>query len=129
IWAQSGQLAVYAYDVAADCNRLISANTNGTARSPVAPSMPAISDDGRLIAFESLASDFAANDFNEATDIFVQDLADPMVRLISRRAESRPALTGVRPMTLGPNCVSADGRVIVFASLDHELTEGDANPG
>jgi len=128
IGAQNGQLAVYAYNVATDCSQVVSVGTNGTARSPVAPSVPAISDDGRLVAYESPADDIVPGDFNQSADIFVRDLVDGTTRLISRRADLRPALSGVKPMTLGPNSASADGSVIAFAGLDNELTEGDTNP-
>src|SRR5258705_11816898 len=56
-------------------------------------------------------------------------MEDGTTRLISRRAESRPATAGTRPAMLTSGSASADGSVIAFSSWDGELTDGDLNTG
>jgi len=129
IATQNGKTSVFVYDLATDCVQLVSISTNGVPASAVPSSSPVISWDGRLIAFESLAADVVAADYNQSVDVFVRNLEDGTTRLISRRAESRPATAGTRPAMLTSGSVSADGSVVAFSSWDGELTDGDSNTG
>lgn len=87
-----------------------------------ASSQPAISGDGRYVAFTSSASNLVAGDTNFASDVFVRDrIAQTTVRVSvagsgaqARRASSMPA-------------ISADGRVVAFASSASNLVSGDTN--
>lgn len=123
----SNRFGVYVHDWASGTTFPVSVNTNGTVSSPVAVTTPVISADGRLVAFESLASDLVANDFNQSSDVFVRDLNAGTTTLISARAPERPSSTGTGLMTLSANSVSADGRIVAFVSTDNELVEGDTN--
>jgi len=129
IATQDGKTSAFVYDLATDCVQLASFSTNGAPASAVPSSSPAISDDGRLIAFESLAADIVAADYNQSVDVFIRNLEDGTMRLISRRTESRPPLAGMRPATLTFGSSSADGSVLAFSSWDGELTGGDVNTG
>ena len=96
----------------------------GDGRSAV----PALSADGRVIAFQSTASDLVAGlrDFNEAADTFTWDVATHVTGIVSRRAD--PSLTPDLESTA--RAVSADGRWIAFESRAAQLIAGQADiPG
>jgi Tol biopolymer transport system component len=126
---QAGIVSAWVYDLATDCTQLVSLNTNGTSTSTVPSSYPAIGRDGRTVVFESLAADLVAADYNQSVDVFVRNLEDGTTKLISRRAESLPTFSGMRPVAHTPGSFSADGRVMAFSSWDRELTEADPNTG
>ena len=84
--------------------------------------MPAISADGRWVAFASDATNLVEGDTNNATDVFVHD---------------RQTRTTTR-VSVGPNgaqgddqssapSISADGNVIAFLSQARNLVTGDTN--
>ena len=85
-------------------------------------SQPAISTDGRFVAFMSYASDLADQDHNGKADIFVRDMLNDQIELISTASDgaqgdgdsSDPAL-------------SADGRFVAFVSASTNLAPGDSN--
>jgi Tol biopolymer transport system component len=73
---------------------------------------PAVSADGRYVAFVSDASDLADQpDRNQAPDVFVRDLRASRTELISRRANGGAA----NGTSLHPS-LSADARFVVFQS-------------
>jgi hypothetical protein len=83
---------------------------------------PAISADGRLVAFESWASRLVAGDLNNKQDVFVRDRAagtTSRVSVDSSGAEGNDES--------GLPAVSADGRVVAFYSLATNLVAGDTN--
>ena len=119
---------VFLRDVEANVTTLLSANAAGTAPGN-APSgdesPPAMSADGRHVAFVSLASDLApagaGTDGNAAFDVYVRDRQANATRLLS--ADAAGAATG------GASTVSlsANGGQSVFTSDAANLIEGDAN--
>jgi Tol biopolymer transport system component len=83
---------------------------------------PALSANGRFVAFESLASNLVPGDTNGVEDIFVRDRRTGTTRRVS----------------LGPNgiqgngasqdaALSATGRFVVFQSEASNLVPGDTN--
>ncbi|HWD90774.1 MAG TPA: hypothetical protein VG938_00355 [Verrucomicrobiae bacterium] len=98
-------------------NVLVSADTNGMAASGFEP---AISGDGRYVAFSSYASNLIAGDTNNSQDVFLRDLQAGTTTLVS----VSPA--GVRP---GNNdsfspAISGDGRFVLFHSKASNLASG-----
>jgi Tol biopolymer transport system component len=83
---------------------------------------PAISADGRLVAFESLAKNLVPRDSNNVEDVFVRNLATGKTRRVS--VSSNGAEGGGRSEDPG---ISADGRVVAFASTSSHLVRGDTN--
>jgi len=84
---------------------------------------PAISADGRYVAFHSQATNLVSPDTNgSAYDIFLHDRASGTTKLVSR------STTGVQgnAQSLYP-WISADGRYVVFESLASNLVPGDTN--
>jgi Tol biopolymer transport system component len=83
---------------------------------------PAISGDGRFVAFASTATNLAKGDRNGAADIFVRDrLAGTTERLslTGRKGEANSE-------TAFP-VISPDGRFVAFSSFADNLVAGDTN--
>jgi Tol biopolymer transport system component len=80
---------------------------------------PAISRDGRFIAFVSDANNLVRGDRNRSPDVFVKDMQDGALTLISRAARGG---TGNGPSTTP--AISADGRYIAFQSEASDLLCG-----
>ncbi len=72
---------------------------------------PAISGDGRFVAFASDATNLVRDDRNRAADIFLHDRRTGATALVSRSAEGGPA----NGRSLAP-AVSFDGRFVAFQS-------------
>lgn len=85
-------------------------------------SWPTISADGRFVAFESLATNFVANDQNGARDIFVYDRVLHAIERVSV-----PAAGGEGNGDSFLPRISADGRFVVYQSVASNLTAGDTN--
>lgn len=83
---------------------------------------PAVSADGRFVAFTSFASNFVPFDLNNADDIFVRDRQTGEVTRVSVSS------TGVEAWfdSFSP-AISADGRYVAFESLAPNLVPGDTN--
>jgi Ca2+-binding RTX toxin-like protein len=87
---------------------------------------PAISADGRRVAFETLATNLAGSDTNQQPDVYWCDLASGELRRVST-----PIVDGVNTSgtSLDPS-ISADGRYVAFTSDAGGLVPGDTdNPG
>ena len=82
---------------------------------------PAASDDGRRVAFASLASDLVEGDENGTTDVFLRNReAEQTLRL------SAPAGGDANGPSHSP-AISADGQYAAFCSEASNLVEGDDN--
>jgi len=83
---------------------------------------PAISADGGLVVFHSLASNLVPGDTNAKGDIFAHDLSTGTTELISRTA------AGAQGLQHSENpAVSSDGRWVVYDSTSANLVAGDTN--
>lgn len=91
--------------------------------SGFAPGSPAISSDGRYVAFVSQASDLTplTSDFNGTADVFLFDATANTVQLISRSNSS--ALVTADGASLNP-IISANGRFVAYTSSSSDLVEG-----
>jgi Tol biopolymer transport system component len=83
---------------------------------------PAISDNGRFVAFYSYASDLVPDDGNGFPDIFVHDRKLGTTELISSDSDGNEG-TG---SSFSPD-ISANGRYIVYGSESANLVPGDNN--
>ena len=79
--------------------------------------IPAISADGRYVAFESSASNLVPNDSNGRADVFVHDLKTGDTVLVSVADDGRPA----NDASHHPS-ISADGQIVAFYSEATDLT-------
>lgn len=82
---------------------------------------PAISADGRFVAFQSAASNLVAGDSNAVPDIFVHDRMGPTTR-VSLSTDGIQA-NGFSSAV----AISADGRFVAFQSQASNLVAGDGN--
>ena len=87
-----------------------------------ASSDPAISTDGRYVAFVSAATNLVAGDTNGVRDVFVYDRQTGATMRVSVGAGGNQA----NAASSAPS-VSADGRYVAFASLASNLVPGDTN--
>ncbi len=122
----NGYPDVYARDWSAGspATRLVSRETGAAGPVGDSPSStPAISADGRYVAFVSLAQNLAALDNNGASDVFVRDLLlDVTVRATVDSFGNESAGGGGVSIS-----ISGDGRFVVFSSGATNLVEDDTN--
>ena len=85
--------------------------------------LPAISSDGRFVAFSSEASNLVAGDTNNKADIFVHDRQNDTTVLIVGPAEFNTA-SGI--FIVAPS-ISPDGDFVGFRSNAADLVPGDTN--
>jgi Tol biopolymer transport system component len=85
-------------------------------------SQPAISANGRFVAFSSQAANLVNGDSNDKEDVFVRDLAESITILVSADKDGGPA----NHLSRAP-AISADGRLIAFESMASDLVENDSN--
>lgn len=83
---------------------------------------PAISANGRWVAFDSDADSFVANDTNERTDVFVRDTKTGRTERVSVSSTGRQG----NDHSWTPQ-ISADGRWVAFVSDATNLVPGDTN--
>ncbi len=112
---------VYVVELATGVVRCASVSSAGVIGNG-ASDVPAISADGRYVAFESLATNLVAGDTNAVRDVFVHDFATgTTVRASVDSAGGQASLESVTPR------LSADGRFVVFSSASVTLVAGDLN--
>jgi len=99
----------------------VSVASNGTQANSFAD-VPAISADGRYVAFESSSDNLVAKDTNDTRDIFVHDLATGETEIVSVASKGKQAND-----ISGAPSISADGRFVAFDSGASNLVEGDGN--
>jgi Tol biopolymer transport system component len=117
----NGAVDIFVHDVTTGVTERVSVDSSG--RQADGKSLrPALSADGRFVAFDSEATNLVAGDRNRATDLFVHDRltgSTDRVSVDSAGAESDGfSFAGA---------LSADGSVVVFASGATDLVAGDAN--
>ena len=84
--------------------------------------LPAISADGRFVAFYSEASNLVSGDTNATGDIFVRDRVNSITERVSVGAG------GAQANNLSTECsISGDGRFVAFSSWADNLASGDSN--
>jgi WD40 repeat protein len=110
---------VYLCDLYAGTNQIVSTGPLGSAASGVS-SGPAISGDGRYVAFTSAATNLISMDTNHSSDVFIRDLQTQTTSLVSVNA----AGTGEGNNDSYSPTISADGRFVLFLSQATNLAAG-----
>jgi Tol biopolymer transport system component len=87
-----------------------------------ASQLPAISADGRFVAFASSATNLVADDTNGFQDIFVRDVVAGTTSRVSVSTSGGQANGGS-----DSPAISADGRYVAFSSSATNLVTGDTN--
>src|SRR5206468_1530708 len=83
---------------------------------------PAISADGRFVAFTSLSTNLVAGDTNGWQDVFVRDRPTGTTERVSGNSAGKEG-NG----SSGNPSISADGRFVAFESYATNLVPGDTN--
>jgi Tol biopolymer transport system component len=106
-------------------SELVSVSTTGAQGNMMAGRFagPAISGDGRFVAFDSQAKTFVTDDENRQVDVFVHDRVRNTTRLISRGFDHTQARggTSTRP------AVDFDGDTVAYDSDATNLVPNDTN--
>jgi len=84
---------------------------------------PALSADGRWLAFEGRATNWAFASGNDVADVLVLDRQSGSVRLVSSNRLATASGNGASTTPL----VSADGRFVIFQSKASDLVAADTN--
>ena len=91
-------------------------------QSRSASGWPAISGDGRQVAFAAAGDDLVPGDRNGVSDILVKDLGTGAVELVSVATDTHAA----EQPSITPS-LSVDGRFVAFMSQAYTLVPGDMN--
>lgn len=122
---------LFLYDRTTGAVTLVSRSASSPATTANAPTpmlgIPAISPDGRWVAFLSTATDLVAGqaDTNGQDDLFLFDRLSGSVTLVSHQSGS-PATAG-NGRTIQP-FFSEDGLYLTFASMSSDLVPGQSGP-
>jgi Tol biopolymer transport system component len=119
----NGRSDVFVRDLAGRTNYLVSVNTNGVPANNDSTA-PAMSADGRYVAFQSAASDLVSPGRNGTNNIFLRDLISGTTTLINIAHSGSGVITN---HSFGP-VISADGRYVAFQSTAANLVPGDNLP-
>ncbi len=115
---------VYTRDIVANTTTLVSRWTDG-AKSNGSATVPSISGDGNLVAFQTIASNFDPMDTGADLDIYVRDLSAGTTTLVSRG----DGLSGAEANgSSSTPSISLDGRFVGFDSTASNLP-GDPDVG
>lgn len=112
---------VFVRDRATSTTRRVSLASDGS-EGDGPSNAPAISGNGRFVAFTSNATNFAAGDTNAVSDVFLRDTVSNTVELISSSSAG-----DIGNGTSGDPSVSWDGRYVAFFSIASNLVSGDTN--
>ncbi|PWK80750.1 WD40 repeat protein [Lentzea atacamensis] len=109
---RNGVSDVFVKDLRTGAVRAASRGGDGPSFDP-----PALSADGRFVAFVSSAANLVAGDTNGVDDVFVTDMVSGRVERVS----------GGNGPAFGSPAISADGRYVAFRSEASTLVEDDTN--
>lgn len=118
---QNGRSDIFLRDLRTATTTCVSVNSEGAAGDNHSR-IPAISADGRYVAFESFASNLVPGDTNSRVDVFLHDR--------TTRATTRVSVSSEEKQVDGDShnpAVSADGRLVVFSSFASNLVRLDTN--
>ncbi|MCC6409767.1 MAG: calcium-binding protein [Planctomycetes bacterium] len=117
----NGLQDVFVRDLVAQSTVLASTAIGGAAGNG-ASTGGGLSGDGRLVVFDSEASDLVANDTNGCEDVFVRDLVLGTTARVSVSSLGGQA-SGISRLSQ----ISTDGRFVSFVSFASDLVPGDTN--
>lgn len=117
----NGQHDVFVHDRSTGVTSRVSVASDG-AQAGNRSQAPAISADGRFIAFQSYAANLVVGDTNNRLDVFVHDQSTGVTSLVSVASDG----TRGNNESTTPS-ISADGSLIAFRSDAANLVAGDTN--
>jgi len=107
---------------AASTITLVSVSSTGGQGNDFSFERPALSPEGRYVAFSSIASNLAPGDANGESDVFLRDTLAGTTEIVS----VSPVGESGNGRSVLPD-ISADGRFVVFESSASNLVLGDLN--
>jgi Tol biopolymer transport system component len=114
---------IYVYDRHARTLELITLNTHGQPANS-GSDWPAISGDGRFVAFTSFASDLVPGDTEASKDLFVRDRQFGL----TERLNVTPGGSQSEPIgDIYAPSVNSDGQFVAFDSTASDLVDSDTN--
>jgi Tol biopolymer transport system component len=126
--ATNGQFQVYARDlVVGATNTLVSAATNTPMGSSTDCLFPALSRDGRVLAFEAYDGNLVQNQGSRVINVFARDLNAGALEWVSAGRPASPPTDLGMAAYLPNNSFSADGRFVLFTSSADNLTTNHTN--
>ncbi|HVV70114.1 MAG TPA: hypothetical protein VHI52_01165, partial [Verrucomicrobiae bacterium] len=125
--ALAGDYHLYRRDLSDGSVILLDSGTNGAGSGISPATVPSISADATLVAFDSSDGSLVPNDRNRASDIFVRDVDTPFAELVSAHDPNLPTSTANGVSSLASTSVSGDGRYVAFASEADNLVPVDTN--
>ena len=117
----NGRLDIFVCDRTTGTIELVSVSSSG-AHGDGDSILPALSGDGHLVAFKSLADNFVPNDNNGVVDVFAYNRDTKTIERISVDLSGGDA----NDFSFPPS-VSGDGRFVVFGSFATNLVPNDSN--
>ena len=117
----NGRLDIFVCDRGTGAIERVSVNSAGV-QGDGDSILPAISGDGRFVAFKSLSTNLVSNDRNGVVDVFVRDRVAGTTERISVDANGNDA----NDFSFPPS-ISNDGRFVGFGSFATNLAPGDTN--
>ena len=117
---------VFVYDRAG--HRVTRVTVSSKGRQANGPSGdPAISANGRYVAFSSVATNLVPGDTNGLSDVFVRDLRTHRTIRVSVTSRGRQALCKAGGCESTEPALNANGRYVAFESSATNLVAGDTN--
>jgi len=121
--ANSTAFDVYVFNVDVPGVERVSLNSAGLQAAQFESQAPSLSEDGRFVAFQSLAINLVEGDTNQAMDIFIRDRLTGMTVRVSVDSSGNQA--GFSQNSTAPS-ISADGRAVAFRTVA-PFVNGDTN--
>ncbi len=113
---------VFVRSIADGTTELISLSLDASSYSSGNSSNPSISEDGRYVTFQSIATNLVADTVNIHYDIFLYDRQANIMTFVSRTFDDSQS----SDPAYDPS-ISADGRYVTFSSNNDLLVAGDNN--
>ena len=118
----TGQGDIFVRDLQAGTTEWVSVSTSGVQDNFGSEGRPAISSDGRYVAFQSAADNLVPGDTNFRKDIFVRDRQTRTTERANVSVDEIQANShSSEPV------ISGDGRCVAFESYGDNLVDGDTN--
>ena len=117
----NGKWDVFVHDRATGTTERVSVRSNGNEANGDS-GLPALSSDGRFVAFEGYASNLVVGDRNRTDDVFVHDRATGATERVSVDSSGVEGAKGSQFAA-----ISGDGRFVTYASEAANLVAGDTN--
>jgi Tol biopolymer transport system component len=122
----NGQIDVFVHDRQTRQTTRVNLGQGSVQATGGASTDPAISADGRFVAFRSTATNLVPGDTNAIPDYFVHDRQSGTTERVSVASDGTQGVGG-GTVAVPPPAISPDGRFVAFTSGSTNLVAGDTN--